>query len=291
MWLLAHAKINLSLEVLRRRADGYHQVATIIHAVDLADRLSFEPSDSLSLECSAPPAPAERNLAMRAARLLQHETGCTSGAAMVLEKRIPVGSGLGGGSSDAAATLKALDALWGLNLSTTRLLQLAACLGSDVPFFVRGGCALAEGRGEVITPLPSMSGWWAVLLPTFFNLPDKTSRLYGLLTEEDFGDGSATRALAQSLRDGTALHRVVGEAGNVFERVALLAFPGLERQREALLDAGAPFARLTGSGPTLFTLVESRHQGEAIFRRLKDRGHEAYLARLLGPGESSPLPL
>lgn len=291
MWTLAHAKINLSLEVLGLRADGYHQVETIIHAVDLADRLSFAPSASLSLECSALPALAERNLAMRAARLLQHETGCTNGAAMVLEKHIPIGSGLGGGSSDAAAVLKALDTLWELKLSPTMLMELAASLGSDVPYFLWGGCALAEGRGEVITPIPSMISWWAVLIPTVFNLSDKTSHLYGLLEEDDFTDGSNTRDLAQSLRDGTALNRVIGEVANVFERVALLEFTGLGRQREALLDAGAPFVRLTGSGPTLYTLVDNWHSGKAIFRRLKDCGYEAYLVRLLGPGESSTPPL
>ena len=280
MWVLAHAKINLSLEVLGRRDDGYHRVATVLHTVGLADRLSFDPSRSLSLECATPPVPAEQNMAMRAARLLQQRTGCTRGAAIALEKSIPVAAGLGGGSSDAAATLKALNVLWDLRLSRVRLWELATCLGSDVPFFLEGGCALAEGRGEVVTRLRPMTGWWAVILRPPFQLAGKTARLYGLLEEDDFTDGSATRRLARRLRAGTASMDEVKTGRNAFERVAAVAFPGLEEYRKAVLEAGASFARLAGSGPALYTLVEGQEEGAMVLKRLRDGGHEAYLARL-----------
>ena len=278
----AHAKINLCLEVLGRRDDGYHQVTTVLHAVDLADRLTFQPSDSLSLECDVPPVATERNLVMQAARLLQQQTGYTLGAAMTLEKGIPVTSGLGGGSSDAAATLKALNTLWDLKLSRARLSELAASLGSDVPFFLEGGCALAEGRGEILTPLPPITDWWAVLCP-LFQIPNKTARMYAMLAEEDFTDGLATRTLVQSLQDGTAAWETLWRGKNAFERAATSAFRGLEVQLQTLLDAGAPFASLTGSGPALYTLVHSQEEATIISSLLKANGHEAYLARLLGP--------
>ena len=285
MQALAYAKINLSLEVLGRRADGYHQVTTVLHAVDLADRLTFEPSSSLSLECVPPLGPAEGNMVMQAARLLQQATAYTGGAAMTLEKRIPVASGLGGGSSDAATTLKALETLWALGLSTEKLSDLAARLGADVPFFLAGGCALAEGRGDVMTPLPPMSGWWAVVLRPPFHLTDKTAHLYGLLTADDFSDGSVTKALAHHLQEGEVSADVVKECRSAFDRAAATAFPGLEEQRAAMLATKSPFVRLSGSGPALFTLVQSEEAGIAVLGQLKDGGHEAYLARLLEPKE------
>ena len=286
MQALATAKINLSLEVLGRRDDGYHQVTTVLHAIDLTDRLTFEASHSLGLKQTTPPVPTERNLVFKAATLLQHETGCTLGAAITLEKGIPMASGLGGGSSDAAATLKALNVLWDLKLSAAKLSELAASLGSDVPFFVEGGCALAEDRGEVVTPLPPIDGWWAVVLRPAVHLPDKTAYLYGLLTEDDFSDGAATEALVQRLRDGTASTESVANGRNAFGRAADEAFPGLDKHRKALLEAGAPFVRITGSGPALYTVMKGQEEGAKILTHLKDNGHEAYLARLLGPEDA-----
>ena len=278
-----HAKINLCLEVLGRRDDGYHQVAMVLHAIDLADRLTFRPSDSLSLECDVPPVATERNLVMQAARLLQQQTGYALGATMTLEKGIPVASGLGGGSSDAAATLEALNILWDLKLSRARLSELAALLGSDVPFFLEGGCALAEGRGEVLTPLPPITDWWVVILCPLFQIPNKTAHMYAMLTKDDFTDGSATRMLVQSLQDGTAAWETLWRGKNAFERAATIAFPGLELQLQTLLDAGAPFASLTGTGPALYTLAHNQEEASTISSLLKANGHEAYLARLLGP--------
>ena len=279
----AHAKINLCLEVMGRRDDGYHQVATVLHTADLADRLTFQPSDSLSLECDVPPVATERNMIVQAARLLQQHTGYSLGATMTLEKGIPVANGLGGGSSNAAATLKALNTLWDLKLSRARLSELAALLGSDVPFFLEGGCALAEGRGEILTPLPPITDRWAVILCPLFPIPNKTAHMYAMLTEADFTDGLATRALVQSLRDGTAAGETLWRGKNAFERAATSTFRGLEVQLQTLLDAGAPFASLTGTGPALYTLVHSQDEASTISSLLKATGHEAYLARLLGP--------
>ena len=173
--LSAPAKVNLTFEALGRRADGYHEVRTVLHAVSLADEIAFAPADDLSLAVEPPEAGAfssaasaptgDDNLVLRAARLLRREAGVKTGAAIRLRKRIPVAAGLGGGSSDAAAALRGLRRLWGLDLDADALRELAAQLGSDVPFFVTGGAALAEGRGERLTPLPPAQGGMVVMAP------------------------------------------------------------------------------------------------------------------------------
>ena len=153
--LQAPAKINLTLEVLGRRADGYHEVRTVLAAVDIADELELSEADGLALTVEPEGAvPVEDNLVLRAAALLRDAAPAGAGAAIVLHKRIPVAGGLGGGSSDAAAALLGLRRLWDLDLSDRTLAELAALLGADVPFFLRGGTALAAGRGEQLTVLP-----------------------------------------------------------------------------------------------------------------------------------------
>ena len=156
MEVLAFAKLNLTLEVLGRRGDGYHEVRTILQTVDLADQLEIRPYPSLRVECDDPALNGEANLAWRAAKALARSRSIQPRASIFIQKRIPVGMGLGGGSSDAAAALIALNQLWGLSLGAEELAQVAAELGSDVPFFLWGGTALAEGRGERVKPLPPL---------------------------------------------------------------------------------------------------------------------------------------
>ncbi|MBI4338767.1 MAG: 4-(cytidine 5'-diphospho)-2-C-methyl-D-erythritol kinase [Chloroflexi bacterium] len=281
MQVQARAKINLCLEVLGRRPDGYHEVASVLHTLDLADELAFEPADTLSLHCEPEVGPLDDNLVTRAARLLRQRTGCHKGASIALQKAIPVAAGLGGGSSDAAATLTTLNTLWGLGLSRSELSALGAELGSDVPFFLQGGCALAQGKGEVLTALPPLGGWWAVALDPGIRVEGKTTRLYALLRERDFTDGSTTRSLAGDILKGRLETADMTEMGNVFESVAEEAFPGLSRYRRAFLKAGAPFVRLSGSGPALFTLVGSREEAEGVGGRLRKGGLSGHVAALV----------
>lgn len=279
----ACAKINLSLEVIGRRGDGYHQVATVLHKIDLADGLAFKHAAELRLTGDRLSVPQDRILVLRAARLLQENTGCSLGAEIALRVIIPVGTGLGGGSSDAATTLKALDGLWDLGLSDERLTELAAELGSDVPFFIRGGCALGEGRGELVTPLPPLTGWWVVLLvPPMRVKADKTGSMYSLLTGEDFSDGSVTRCLSRRLAAGNVTLDDIATGKNAFEKSADIAFPGLNTYRQAFLDAGAPFVRLCGSGPAFFSLFERREMGVSVRDHLRRGGQEVHLIRLVG---------
>ena len=192
--LRAYAKINLTLEVLFKRDDGYHEIASVLQAISLGDTLSFEAGKKLELQSDIQGLRPDDNLVLQAARLLSKSTGCNKGARIRLIKEIPVAAGLGSGATDAAATLTGLNQLWELNLSKHRLVELAANLGSDVSFFLYGGTALARGRGETITPLPPAPDLWTVLLrPDIEPVPDKTARLYSQLHTHHFTSGHFTQ--------------------------------------------------------------------------------------------------
>lgn len=278
----APAKINLTLEVLGKRTDGYHEVRSVMQAITLCDRLSFEPAGRLEFRSDSPVWSAEKSLVSRAASLLQEATGTTNGAIITVEKHIPLAGGLGGESSAAAATLRGLDQLWELGLSGEQLGQLAAQLGSDVPFFLDGGTALVEGRGEIVESLPLLSRMWVVLVvPAVPQLPEKTAQMYGRLNASHYTDGSITQRLASEIIRGSELAPQL--LFNVFEGVAFDAFPGLSAYREQMTRAGSPHVHLAGSGPTLFCLLKDRGQAEALYLRLKDRKMETYLAGTAAP--------
>jgi 4-diphosphocytidyl-2-C-methyl-D-erythritol kinase len=265
---LAPAKLNLSLEVTGRRADGYHDLATLFQTVGLADELYLSPADELTLECDRADLAGDVNLALRAARALRARLGTAAGARLTLRKRIPVAAGLGGGSSDAAAAIRGLSRLWGAGLARGDLLRLARALGADVPFLLWGGTALATGVGDQIDWLPDRPERFVVLYtPASADdrdgadrpaLADKTARAYRALARDAWSDGAATRALAADPAADLA------RAPNAFESVAGRLYPGFESARERLLAAGAPWARLTGAGPTLFSVLPS----EAAARRV-----------------------
>src|SRR6476661_2352141 len=201
----AYAKINMGLEVTGRRDDGYHNLVSVMQLVDLHDTLQFSEGSGagseITLDCDHPVLASQEkgNLVWRAARLLQETAHIAKGAHIELQKRIPLSAGLGGGSSDAAATLLGLCELWGVDLPAREMHNLAALLGSDVPFFLQGPTALVEGRGEKITPLPAPKGF-AVLVCKPFNVAKKTERLYGTLDRQDMSNGIITRQLAAALR-------------------------------------------------------------------------------------------
>ena len=276
--LACPAKINLTLEVLGRYPDGYHQIASVMQAISLADTLTLEPANEITFECDPPALAGPDNLVVRAARLLKETTGYRDGARLHLCKGIPEAAGLGGGSSDAAAALRGLDQLWGLGLPAERLLEMAAGLGSDAPFFLYGGTGLAEGRGEQLTPLPAPATTWLVLARPPVALPDKTRKLYGALTPLHYSRGERTQAMAEALREGRPL---TGDMFfNVFEAVAPAAFPGIEEYKARLREAGGVGVHLAGSGPTIYAQFETKTRAEETLAKLE--GLEVYLARTLG---------
>ncbi|MBC8274136.1 MAG: 4-(cytidine 5'-diphospho)-2-C-methyl-D-erythritol kinase [Chloroflexi bacterium] len=279
---LAPAKINLVLEVLGKRDDGYHEIRSLVQTISLYDVLSFELAEGISLECTEPSLQSSDNLVVQAAELLREVSGCEKGVKIELEKRVPWNAGLGGGSSDAAAVLLALNKLWGLELTTSGLVGLGAKLGSDVPFFIHKGTALVEGRGERVTPLStSLPGWFVLLLPPLPQMPGKTQQLYARLDNRHFTQGQFTGKAVEAWSVDS--HISPSLLFNVFDEVAFDAFPGLEECWERFEEAGAVGIHLAGSGPALFAPVNSAAKAEELHRRLCQQGLEAYSVSSVTP--------
>ncbi|MHB1006360.1 MAG: 4-(cytidine 5'-diphospho)-2-C-methyl-D-erythritol kinase [Chloroflexota bacterium] len=273
----AYAKLNLVLEVLGRRPDGYHQVLTVLQAIDLHDTVSVAPARALTLRCDDPSLANVDNLAYRAALALRQRYGVGRGASIAIAKRIPVAAGLGGGSADAAATLLALDRLWGLSLPEAELAAVGAGLGSDVPFCLRGGTALAGGRGEALAPLPAAPQRWLVLLCPPLTIPAKTATLYRRLSPATYDDGARARSVAEALRRGE--FPAEGLLVNTFAKVADEAFPGLAAARAALEAVAPGPAHLSGAGPSLFVFFSDEQAALKALASLRERGVGVYLAR------------
>lgn len=282
--LLAPAKLNLGLEIVGRRPDGYHEIVTLFQTVALHDTLTIAPGPDLALRTDPArcgDATGDDNLVLRAARVLAAHAAARGsgpdrprGATLTLEKRIPAAAGLGGGSSDAAAALRGLRRFWGLPVTDAELAALAAGLGADVPFFLRGGTALATGIGERLEALPPLPpAWFVVLTPALPLPPDKTRRLYHALTPTDFGDGARTLAQAARLRRGDPLDPAL--LVNTFATPLARLFPAWDAWRRRFLDAGAAWALPSGSGPSLFAGVPDEAAGHRLAASLVPPGGDA----------------
>lgn len=268
--LAAAAKINLSLDVLGRREDGYHLVEMVMQTIALCDQIILEPTGTgtIRIHCSHPHVPLGReNLVWKAANLLRQEYGSPKlGADISIIKRIPVAAGLAGGSTDAAAALKGLNQLWNLNLPASELARLGAELGADIPFCLMGGTALARGIGEELTPLPPPPKLWVVLLKP--NLGVSTAEVYGNYDGSQVQRRPDTQALIAALHtvDSRAM---VGSMANVLESVTFARFPLLKRLKQRAMEFGALVAQMTGSGPTIFALTEDYRRATAIANGLR----------------------
>jgi 4-diphosphocytidyl-2-C-methyl-D-erythritol kinase len=270
----APAKINLVLEVLGKNND-YHQISSIVQSIDLCDVLNFQLEEEIRFECTEPSLKQD-NLVMQAAVLLKESTKYSLGARIELRKHIPWGVGLGGGSSDAAATLIALNELWRLGLPLSELVHLSSKLGSDVPFFIHKGTALVEGKGEQVTPLPSLpSTSFVLLVPPLPKMSNKTKQMYNHLRVADFTEGQFVEQALKSLKQGKTIQYDL--MFNVFERISLDLFPKLDNYRKILKEEGAPRICLAGSGPCLFTFFSEAKEAGELFSRLQKRKLECYL--------------
>ena len=265
------AKMNLGLEVLSKRADGYHEIRTVLQSIALHDLLEVNPApDGIAFTCSDPALPAgEDNLVVKAARLIQRESGCAKGARIHLVKRIPSQAGLGGGSSDAACALLALNQLWRLGLGRKDLASLAARLGSDVPYFLVGGTALALGRGEEVYPLPDAPQLYLLVVKPAQGMP--TAEAYGLIDRALTGPRDVHRiaSIVQGLVEGGLNERL---CFNRFEEVILPGSGEGSAIRQALLEGGASLAILAGSGSAWVGLFPDRAAAQATHRRMSHRG-------------------
>ena len=284
MKLEAHAKLNLTLEVLGKRPDGYHNLVSVMQTIDLHDEIELEESDEISLDCDVPELSNDDNLAVKAAKALQTVAGVSDGVHITLRKRIPAAGGLGGGSADAAAVLSGLNRLWGAGLDARELSSLGLAIGSDVPYLLQGGTALVQGRGEDVTPLPKADLKWFVLLSPGFQIENKTGQLFSKLTGGNHSRGALSHKLAGRIRGG-------GDVPpqfffNVFDQVADDAFPAIDEYRSAFSGVGAAEVMLTGAGPSLWAVPDSRELGVAWQLMLRSRGWYSELAQAWWPDKS-----
>lgn len=287
----AYAKLNLTLEVIQKRADGYHDLATILQTVDLHDTLEFSEGDGIEFECSDASIGGDDNLVVRSAELLRKIAGDGRGARISLRKRIPVAAGLGGGSADAAATLRGLNRLWKLGLSENELIEIAAEVGSDVPFLISGGTALASGRGEKLERLPAPEhGWFVIVTPSGVGDDsgmNKTARMFGTLTTAAHTTGSLTRKLAARMVEKGDCHPAF--MFNVFQQVAPHAFPGWQRVHDGFAGLGASDIVLSGAGPSMFAVAPSKEVATAWALLTKARmGCDAFAVGLAPRIEIDP---
>jgi 4-diphosphocytidyl-2-C-methyl-D-erythritol kinase len=265
-------KVNLCLEILGRRDDGYHELSTVFQTVSLADELVLQVGgDGIELTVPGGGAPAgPENLCWRAAEAYQGLRGWPEGVRIELRKRVPAGAGLGGGSSNAAAVLNALAALDDQPPDRSELTRLAAELGSDVAFFIEGGTALGRGRGEQLEPLPALTSCWLVLARP--ELAISTVEAYGMLSKQDFTDGAGSEAMADALRRGEGPHSVAQHIHNGFTRTLAARWPELAELTEGLRCAGAVGAAISGSGSAVFGLFASADEARAAADGLRHEG-------------------
>jgi 4-diphosphocytidyl-2-C-methyl-D-erythritol kinase len=282
--LLAPAKINWTLEVLRLRPDGYHEIRSVLQTIDLCDVVTVSAARDIDLRIDgeagalADEAP-EANLAYRAAVALRERCGVHAGAAIRLTKRAAIAAGLGGGSSDAAAVLRALNDLWEVGQSPQNLMEIAGEIGSDPPFFLAGGTAAVSERGDHVEPLRDAAAPPMLLAtPPAHDRGRKTAAMFGALTPADFSDGYITIGVRETVEAGRLLSDA--DLNNVFERVLSTAQPETGVAMDALRAQGlAP--HLAGAGPAFFLLLHERSDLDALSERVRDLGFEPRLVRTL----------
>ncbi|WYL96747.1 MAG: 4-(cytidine 5'-diphospho)-2-C-methyl-D-erythritol kinase [Gloeotrichia echinulata IR180] len=284
--LLASAKINLYLEVIRDRADGYHDLSMVLQSIDLADRIDLRATETntIQLYCNHPEVPQDhRNLAYKAVAVMaEHfpEAFATYGGVdITIHKRIPVGAGMAGGSTNAAAVLVGLNLMWNLGLDRKQLQYLGSLLGSDVPFCIVGGTMLATGRGEYLTPLPAIDNFYMVLAK-YRSLSVSTAWAYQTYRHQYLDYNVSNTSVIEPAKQGSYSGQIVSAIArqnqmqicqllhNDLERVVLPRYPQVQRLREEFQRLGCP-GMMTGSGPTVFALTKSQAQAQQVVEAVK----------------------
>ncbi|WP_167263047.1 4-(cytidine 5'-diphospho)-2-C-methyl-D-erythritol kinase [Alkalibacillus almallahensis] len=276
----APAKINLTLDVLHKRDDGYHEVEMIMTTVDLFDRLSFEKldNDQIQIESENRFVPDnEQNLAYQAANIFKQQFSIKQGVRIEIDKQIPVAAGLAGGSSDAAATIRGLNRLFDTRLSNQEMEQLAERIGSDVPFCVQGGTQLARGRGEVLKPVTPLPPCYVVIAKPTVGVSTKEIYKRVNLNEMTHPD---TLAMIHAL-DEQDFGKVCAELNNVLEPITVEMHSTIAQIKERMQKAGAPGVLMSGSGPTVYALVQQEAKADRIYNSLKGFCQEVYTVHAL----------
>ncbi len=265
--LKAPAKVNLILDILKKRSDGYHEVKMIMQAITLFDFVTLRRSQNsgIVIRSNVPElAGDETNIMWKAVDLVRKKFGIREGVELVLEKHIPIAAGLAGGSADGAAVLEGLNRLWQLNLSQEELMRLAAQLGSDVPFCLTGGTALATGRGEIIQPLGINADLFMVLVKDDFSV--STKEIYQSFQLK--GHHPDADKMISALQKNN-LAEISSNLGNLLESVTFSLYPKLEKIREGLVNVGASGVLMSGSGPTVFGLFPAPEMARDALNALK----------------------
>ncbi len=265
--LPSFAKINLDLRVIGKRADGYHELFTVFQTVSLCDEISFAESDSIRLTCSDPQIPTdERNLIVRAAVILRERFAVPLGARMHLEKRIPAPGGLGGGSSNAAAALIGLKRLWRLGIGFEEMVEIAAMLGSDVPFFLYGGTAIGFGRGTEIEPKDDISEEYLLIVTPDVHV--STNAAFEKLNAPNLTSEVSERILLNCRFNAELLDLRHSALKNDFEPAIFTAHPETALVKKTLLDLGAVNALMSGSGASVFAVFDKEETRQTAMKAL-----------------------
>ncbi|MGL4818845.1 MAG: 4-(cytidine 5'-diphospho)-2-C-methyl-D-erythritol kinase [Bacilli bacterium] len=280
IFVKAPAKINLSLDVLQKRNDGYHEVRMIMTTVDLADRIGLKRTEGhICVYSHNRFVPSDhRNLAYQAAEKLKERFNVPYGVEITIEKFIPVAAGLAGGSSDAAATLRGLNQLWELRLSLDELAEIGAEIGSDVSFCVHGGTALATGRGEKIKHLPSPPPFWVILAKPEIGV--STQEVYTNVKLDEIHHPNVD-AMIEAIQEQD-YERICSTLGNSLEQVTFGLYPEVEQLKEKMRNFGADAVLMSGSGPTVFGIVRHDSKLHRVYNGLKGFCPNVYAVRLLG---------
>ncbi|WP_420167081.1 4-(cytidine 5'-diphospho)-2-C-methyl-D-erythritol kinase [Bacillus coahuilensis] len=281
----APAKINLSLDVLHKRPDGFHEVEMVMTTIDLADRIDLQelPQDEIRILSHNRFVPDDgRNLAYQAAKLLKEQYQIKQGVSISIDKVIPVAAGLAGGSSDAAATLRGLNQLWNLGISQNELAELGSKIGSDVSFCVHGGTALATGRGEKIQELPAPPNCWVILAKPTIGV--STADVYKNL-KLDSVSHPHTKGMIQALTLSD-YDMMCDQLGNVLESVTLTMHPEVAQIKEQMLRFGADAVLMSGSGPTVFGIVEYESKVQRVYNGLRGFCDQVFAVRMQGERNS-----
>lgn len=276
----APAKINLGLDIIGKRSDGFHELSMIMASVDLSDYVTVSEldQDDIIVESNSCKLPLNnRNDVYQAAVLLKQKFGISKGVHIVLDKKIPICAGLGGGSSDAAAVLRALNTLWQLNLSWDELIEIGFEIGSDVPYCLKGGYAFITGKGEIVESLETSFSAWLVLVKPDFGISTRT-------VFAEINPGTIKRVDITSLKQAVLANSyddILRFMGNSLEDISIARRPEIQKIKDRMLNSGADAALMTGSGPTVFAVCRNERCAERIVNAMRGFCKEVYKVRIL----------
>lgn len=277
----APAKINVTLDVLYKRDDSYHELEMVMVSVDLADHLTFTSLEQDEIEIYTNKAflPVDtRNHVYQAVKLLKEKYGIRKGIRIEIDKKIPVAAGLGGGSTDAAAALRALNKIWELQLTTEELIAIGNQIGSDVPYCIVGGTAFVSGRGEIVRPIRSIQPCWVILAKPRLSVSTKT--IFKLLSMEELDHQPTSRFAEEAIMSGD-YQKMCQNVGNALEQVTFKKHPNLIQLKERMQKYGLDGVTMSGSGPTIIGFSQNTSRIKRAYNSLRGFCEEVYMVRLL----------